>query len=148
MCFFTSLGTLFFFFSPPAGSTFVPESSIISENISSVLRRATHPVWAGGRQRGGMWVSSVSRQHPVCWSPDLGGGEDRRREEEAHPSPHITTPLILLHRQIRVRRKIERLCACVCVTLMRSRLVFKLLHVSVHMRVCACLLGSVQYAKL
>lgn len=28
---------------------------------------------------------------------------NRRRDEEANPSPHIPTPLILMHRQIRVR---------------------------------------------
>lgn len=82
-CFFTSLGTLFFF---PAGTVFVPESSIISENIPSGLRRATHSVCSGGWQCGGMWVSSVSVQQTVCRSPDLRGigGEIRRKTP-----PHI-----------------------------------------------------------
>lgn len=106
-----------YFFS--AGTAFVPESSIISENISSGLRRATHSVCAGGRQCGGMWVSSVSMRLTVCRSPNLGGGGDRRRDEEANPTPHIPTPLILRHRQIRFRGKIEGFCThlismCTC----------------------------------
>lgn len=76
---------LHFFF--PAVSAFVPESSIISENISSGLRRATHSVCVGGRQCGGMWVSSMSTQQTVCRSPDLRGiGGEMRRQTPPHTS--------------------------------------------------------------
>lgn len=95
----------------PAGTAFVPESSIISENISSGLWRATHSVCAGGWQRGGMWVSSLSTQQTVCRSPDLRGiGGEMRRQTPPHMPQH---PLILMHKQIRVREKIEGLCMCV-----------------------------------
>lgn len=39
---------------------------------------------------------------------------DRRRDEEVNPSPHIPAPLMLLHRQIRARGKIEGF-VCLCV---------------------------------
>lgn len=61
-----------FFFSP-AGTLLIPESSTVSENISSGLRRATHTLCAGQRQCGGMWVSSVSMLQTVCQSQDLKG---------------------------------------------------------------------------
>ncbi|KAF0033738.1 hypothetical protein F2P81_013804 [Scophthalmus maximus] len=44
-----------------AGTAFVPESSIIPENISSGLRRATYSVCPGGRQCGGMWCTQLVR---------------------------------------------------------------------------------------
>lgn len=90
----------------PAGTTFVPESSIIAENISSGLWRATHSVCAGGWQCGGVWVSSLSMQQTVRRSPDLRGigGEMERQTPPRMPQ----NPLILMHKQIRVREKIER----------------------------------------
>lgn len=150
----------FIFF--PAGTAFVPESPIISENISSGLRRATHSVCAGGRQCGGMWVSSVSEQQTVCRSPDLRGiGGEMRRQTPPHtsqpPPPHRP---ILMHRQIRVKEKIEGLCACVWATLTRNHWVFKLnlyvcvcagcicLHVCAHMLVIARVFISALHAKL
>lgn len=151
VCFFTSLGTLFF-------SSWHHVCSRIFHHLWKYLKWPAESDTLCLRWRTAVWRHvgkfSVNTADSLPKSRPEG---DRRRDEETNPSPHIPTPLILLHRQIKVRGKIgERIyvwcmwreiigylnftfsvcvcggvfvCVCVCArTLMFVRLFVSALH--------------------